>query len=105
LTTNDNILLVQSGSGKNATFDIVGPESSKAWIRGVGRLTVITSDQLTFTSADGSDYRFVSDDWLLEMDSTQIALPDGSQKLQGVAVWKVITAAFPGQSPDYPVVT
>jgi energy-coupling factor transport system substrate-specific component len=100
LTTNDNILLVPSGSGKNATFDIVGPESSKAWIRGVGRLTVIASDQLTFTSADGSDYLFVSDDWLLKMDSTQIALPDGSQKLQGVAVWKVVNAAFPGQNPN-----
>jgi hypothetical protein len=34
------------------------------------------------------------------MDSTQIALPDGSQKLQGVAVWKVVNAAFPGQNPN-----
>jgi hypothetical protein len=34
------------------------------------------------------------------MDSTQIALPDGTQKLQGVAVWKVINAAFPGLAPD-----
>lgn len=100
LMSNDNIMLVQSGSGKNATYDIVGPESSKAWIRGVGRLTVIVSDQLTFKSTDGSEYRFVSDDWLLEMDSTQIALPDGTQKLQGVAVWKVINAAFPGLAPD-----
>ena len=100
LNANDNILLVQSGSGKNATFDVVGPESSKAWIRGVSRLTVIVSDNLVFQSADGSEYLFKSDDWLLDMDSTQIALPDGTQKLQGVAVWKVISAAFPNQVPQ-----
>jgi ABC-type thiamin/hydroxymethylpyrimidine transport system permease subunit len=100
LNSNDNILIVQSGSGKNSTFDVVGPESSKAWIRGVARLTVIASDELVFTNADGGEYIFVSDDWLLEMDSTQIALPDGSQKLQGVAVWKVVSAAFPGQTPN-----
>ena len=100
LNSNDNILIVQSGSGKNSTFDVVGPESSKAWIRGVARLTVITSDELLFSNADGSEYLFVSDDWLLDMDSTQIALPDGSQKLQGVAVWKVVSAAFPGQTPS-----
>jgi energy-coupling factor transport system substrate-specific component len=100
LNTNDNILLVQSGSGQNATFDVVGPESSKAWIRGVSRLTVIVSDKLFFQGADGSEYRFESDDWLLDMDSTQITLPDGAQKLQGVAVWKVISAAFPNQTPQ-----
>lgn len=100
LNTNDNILLVQSGSGQNATFDVVGPESSKAWIRGISRLTVIVSDKLFFQSADGSEYLFESDDWLPDMDSTQIALPDGAQKLQGVALWKVITAAFPNQTPQ-----
>lgn len=100
LNSNDNILIVQSGSGKSSTFDVVGPESSKAWIRGVARLTVIASDELLFSNADGSEYLFVSDDWLLDMDSTQIALPDGSQKLQGVAVWKVVSAAFPGQTPS-----
>jgi len=100
LGSNDNILIVQSGSGKSATFDVVGPESSKAWIRGVARLTVIVSDNLVFQSADGSEYRFESDDWLLDMDSTQITLPDGAQKLQGVAVWKVISAAFPNQTPQ-----
>ena len=100
LGSNDNIMIVQSGSGKSATFDVVGPESSKAWIRGVARLTVIASDNLVFKNAEGSEYQFVSDDWLLDMDSTQIALPDGSQKLQGVAVWKVVSAAFPGQTPS-----
>ena len=99
LNSNDNIMIVQSGSGKTATYDVVGPESSKAWIRGVARLTVIVSDQLILRNADGSEYVFVSDDWLLDMDSTNIALPDGTQKLQGVAVWKVISAAFPGQIP------
>jgi len=100
LNSNDNIMIVQSGSGKSSTYDVVGPESSKAWIRGVARLTVIVSDQLVFRNASGNEYVFVSDDWLLDMDSTQISLPDGTQKLQGIAVWKVITAAFPGQTPD-----
>jgi energy-coupling factor transport system substrate-specific component len=100
LNANENILLVQSGSGKNATFDVVGPESSKAWVRGIARMTVIASESLTVMDQAGASHPFDPDAWVLEMDSTQIALPEGSKKLQGVPVWKVIQAISPEAVPE-----
>jgi ABC-type thiamin/hydroxymethylpyrimidine transport system permease subunit len=90
LKTNPNILLVQQGQGKNAAFDIVGPGSSKAWVRNVVELTASISQGLTIQTMDGEFLKFNPDDWLLEMDSTQVMLPSGSQKLQGVPLWKIV---------------
>ena len=90
LKTNPNILLVQGGKGKNASFDIVGPESSKAWVRNVSSFSVIQAEGLTITTPTGERDQFVPDMWVSDMESTQIALPNGSQKLQGVPLWKVI---------------
>jgi hypothetical protein len=90
LKTNPNILIVGQGRGQNLTFDIVGPESSKAWVRNVVKLTVSISQGLTIQSSDGEIINFNPDDWLLDMDSTQVMLPSGSQKLQGVPVWKIV---------------
>jgi hypothetical protein len=91
LITNDNILLVQSGRGENAAFDVVGPQSSKAWVRNVSRITVITSESLEIVDITGKSHNFNPDEWVSEMDSTQVNLPEGSQKLQGVPVWKILS--------------
>ena len=99
LETNDNILIVQNGSGKNASIDIVGPESSKAWVRNVTLLSVITSESLTILDPTGETQAFDPDTWISEMDSTQVGLPDGYQKLQGVSVWKVIQSLPNAASP------
>lgn len=90
LHANPNILVVQQGQGHNASFDLVGPESSKAWVRNVIRITVAETQGLTIKSMSGEFSTFNPDDWLADMDSTQVALPTGSQKLQGVPLWKVI---------------
>ena len=100
LETNDNILVVQNGSGKDASMDIVGPESSKAWVRNVTLLSVIASESLTIFDDAGSTYAFDPDAWVSEMDSTQVSLPDGYQKLQGVAVWKVLQSILNTESPS-----
>jgi hypothetical protein len=93
LETNPNILLVQSGQGKNASFDVVGPKSSKAWVRNVEILTIITGGSLEIRALDGQVGLFDPDEWTAEMDSTQVSLPSGSQKLQGVPVWKIIESS------------
>lgn len=94
LENNQNILVVQKGRGNDSSFDIVGPESSKAWVRSVSRLSVIKAEELSITKPNGEIYQFDPDEWISEMDSTQISLPEGSKKLQGVPVWKVIQANF-----------
>lgn len=100
LATNENILVVQNGTGKNASMDIVGPESSKAWVRNVTLLSVITSESLTILDSAGTTFAFDPDAWVSEMDSTQVALPDGYQKLQGVAVWKVLQSMLNSTLPS-----
>jgi len=90
LMTNPNILAVQSGEGQNASFDIVGPESSKAWVRNVIEMNISISQGLVIQSTDGETFTFNPDEWLSEMDSTTVALPNGSSKLQGVPLWKII---------------
>jgi len=100
LENNQNILVVQKGRGNASSFDIVGPESSKAWVRNVSRLSVIKAEELSITKPNGEIYQFDPDEWISEMDSTQISLPEGSKKLQGVPVWKVIQANFNNNEPS-----
>lgn len=100
LSSNKNILLVKSGQGENASFDIVGPESSKAWVRNVTQIIVISAEGLQILDSDRNTYLFDPGEWLLEMDSTQISLPQGTQKLQGVSVWKIIDEYITGNQPS-----
>lgn len=100
LGTNDNILIVQNGTGKHASMDIVGPESSKAWVRNVTLLSVITSESLTILDSTGTAFEFDPNAWISDMDSTQVGLPDGYQKLQGVSVWKVLQFNLNGTYPS-----
>ncbi len=79
LQQNNNILIVQQGHGKNASFDVVGPESSKAWVRNTVKLTVIASDGLSITTPAGIEVEFNPDEWVAYMDSTQISLPEGTK--------------------------
>jgi len=100
LQTNPNILLVRQGKGNNTSFDVVGPQSSKAWVRDISKLTIIAAEGLTITNASGGIITFDPDQWLLDMDSTQIALPGGSQKLQGVPLWKIAEAYSGDEQPQ-----
>lgn len=100
LESNPNILAVKQGQGQNTSFDIIGPESSKAWVRNLMNITVIASEGLTIIDQNGVDREFDPDEWVSEMDSTQVALPQGSKKLQGVPVWKVIDANLEGETPS-----
>jgi ABC-type thiamin/hydroxymethylpyrimidine transport system permease subunit len=100
LETNPNILAVREGQGQSASFDIVGPESSKAWVRNVIEINVIVSQGLMITDPAGEIHEFDPDQWVSEMDSTQVALPEGSKKLQGVPLWKVIKAYADEETPQ-----
>ena len=97
---NQNILLVQQGEGRNASFDVVGPESGKAWVKNTIKLTVIASEGLMIYPQDGEGLAFNPDEWVTNMDSTQVALPEGSKKLQGVPIWMVIESLLTDQIPQ-----
>ena len=100
LEINQNILLVPQGRGSDASYDIVGPQSSKAWVRNVSKLSVINAQGISIINQSGETNQLDPDEWISEMDSTQINLPEGSKKLQGVPVWKVIQANYNNNEPS-----
>jgi len=90
LNTNHAILLSPQGKGKGFSFDIVGPESSKAWIRGVKEILIIDEAPLIISGAIAEEYEFNPDFWLANMDSTKLDIGEGSLKYQGVPLQLVL---------------
>lgn len=96
LNSNENILLVEKGSGKNRSYDIVGPESNKAWVRNVTNITIISSEGINIIIQDDRTYEFNPVEWQHEMDSAEFDLPGGQRKVQGVPVHKIIESLTNG---------
>ncbi len=89
--TNPNLILVASGEGTDASYSIVGAENSKAWVRGVAEIDVIQSIPVRIFYESKAVTEFKPQKWQYEMDSARINLAEGSKKLQGVAVNKVLS--------------
>lgn len=93
--SNDSLVLVRKGTGEDASYDIVGAESSKAWVRNIAQLTVIGASSLDITGALREPGSYEPAAWQEEMDSTNVALSTGSQKLQGTPLGLVIASLQP----------
>jgi DMSO/TMAO reductase YedYZ molybdopterin-dependent catalytic subunit len=92
---NDSLILAVQGRGEEASYHVVGAESSKAWVRNVTEMTVIASDPLEITGALDAPEPYRPAAWQNEMDSTQIDLGEGGQKLQGAPLGAVLASMEP----------
>jgi ABC-type thiamin/hydroxymethylpyrimidine transport system permease subunit len=92
---NDALLLSSQGEGEETSYNIVGAQSSKAWVRGVEELVVVGAATLEVSGALDAPAPYNPDDWQFEMDSTRLDLGDGPRKLQGVPLGKVLAAMEP----------
>lgn len=101
--TNPDLILVASGEGSDASYSVVGAENSKAWVRGVAEIDVIQSTPITIYYDSKVVTEFHPQSWQFEMDSARINLAEGSKKLQGVAVNKVL-ALIDDPAIDYSTV-
>jgi len=63
-------------------------------------MRVIAANNLAIIDQSNEEYYFNPDEWVAEMDSTMIALESGSQKLQGVSVWKIVSSTINQQAPN-----
>ncbi len=95
IMTNASLLLASQGSGDSVSYNIVGAESSKAWVRGVSRLTVIRQTTLEITGALAAPAPFNPLDWQLQMDSINLDLGEGARKVQGAPLGAILTAQQP----------
>ena len=90
----DLILTLEEVSG-NKRFNIVGAQSSKAWVRGVKKLRVIGEEQIQISGMVENPFIFLPEEWIEEMDSTYLNLDGETTKLQGIAVRLLWTYARP----------
>lgn len=93
--TNDALLLAPVSEGEEASYNLVGAENSKAWVRGVAELVVIGASTLEVEGALAQPAPYDPDDWQFDMDAARLNLGDGPAKLQGVALGKVLAAMQP----------
>jgi DMSO/TMAO reductase YedYZ molybdopterin-dependent catalytic subunit len=92
---NSGLLLSSQGEGDDAAYDLVGAKNSKAWVRGVSELVVVSSATLEMSGALDKPALYDPDDWQFEMDSTRLDVGDGAHKYQGVPLGLVLRALEP----------
>ncbi len=87
--SNPNLILSQQESGEKSTFNIVGANSSKAWIRGVREIKVTRINGLEIEGSVLNPFFFNPLEWISEMDSTLFIINGEPKKLQGVPLMKI----------------
>ena len=92
---NESLLLAPQGKGEDASYNIVGPRNSKAWVRGVEEMSVIGAAALEVTGALEHPSPYDPDDWQFEMDSTSLDVGEGPKKYQGTPLGQVLQAMNP----------
>ncbi len=83
LSSNSSILVQPQGQGANRVYNLVGPQTKKAWVNGVVEITLVNAEPLPLL-VDGNTRYFNPSDWVEEMDSTRLDVGNGLKKYQGV---------------------
>jgi ABC-type thiamin/hydroxymethylpyrimidine transport system permease subunit/DMSO/TMAO reductase YedYZ molybdopterin-dependent catalytic subunit len=97
---SDTLILAVKGEGKQTAYDIVGAESSKAWVRSVAQLTLVQPTTLSFTGALGAPGVYAPAEWQSHMDSASVRLRAGSAKLQGTPLGAVVASMDPAPTAE-----
>ncbi len=92
---NPALLLAPQGEGDAATYNLVGAENSKAWVRGVSRIEVVGAAPLEITGALAEPAPFDADAWQFEMDRATLVLEGESRAVQGAPLGAILAAQQP----------
>lgn len=92
LSKNESLLLVPQADGGENSYNLVGAKNSKAWVRGVQAILVVSPPVLEITGMVESPGEFNPDEWQFEMDSTAISIGDISGKFQGAAIGPILSS-------------
>jgi ABC-type thiamin/hydroxymethylpyrimidine transport system permease subunit len=90
-----SLLLAAHGSGDDVSYDIVGAENSKAWVRGTAELIVVGSATLDVSGALENSAAYDPNAWQFEMDNAQLDVGYGPHKYQGVPLGQVLQSMEP----------
>ncbi|MGC9521533.1 MAG: ECF transporter S component [Anaerolineae bacterium] len=95
LRQNPNLLLSPQGRGEDRSYNLVGAESPKAWVRNVNRITVVAAQALEVEGALAAPDAYRPAEWQDVMDSTGIDLGNETRKLQGAPLGAVLESMEP----------
>lgn len=97
LRANPALLLAPQGEGDAATYNLVGAENSKAWVRGVSRIEVVGAAPLEITGALAAPAPFDAAAWQFEMDRATLVLDGESHAVQGAPLGAILAAQQPAE--------
>ncbi|MBN2556222.1 MAG: ECF transporter S component [Anaerolineales bacterium] len=104
IRTNPALLLAPHSDDDETSFDLVGPESSKAWVRNVTEMVLVQPEVLEIRGAVSAPGVFRPEEWQLEMDSATVDLSGGARKLQGVLLNSILDAMQPDAQAAHVVI-
>ena len=93
--SNENLIISQQKSGNNIVFNIVGPKSSKAWLRGLIEIKLTKINSVEVSGSVFNPFVFSPEQWVSDMDSTYLNIGGEQKKLQGVPLEKIWNFAEP----------
>jgi len=88
--TSESLLLAPQGKGEDATYNVVGAENSKAWIRSVAEITVVAPSAVDVAGKVDSPGPYDQNAWQYEMDATRLDVGQGVRKYQGAPLGMVL---------------
>lgn len=92
LRDNPAILLASQGEGDDRSYNLVGAANSKAWVRGVQAIQVVSPPRLEISGLLDQPGDYNPETWQFEMDSTFLTIGETSEKYQGAILGPVLEA-------------
>jgi ABC-type thiamin/hydroxymethylpyrimidine transport system permease subunit len=83
LGENPSIVVAPSGTKDEASYDVIGPLNSKAWVKNVSEILVISLPVVEINGTVENPIQYNPVDWQFQMDSSNLDVGDGLNKYQG----------------------
>jgi len=92
---NPNLLLSHRGEGDEVSYEIVGAENPKAWVRNVVELELVPLALLPLRGALEMPEPYNPSDWQDQMDNARLDFGLGEVKVQGTRLKAILERAHP----------
>jgi len=92
---NDQIIIDVQNEENDVSYNLVGPESPKAWVRGVSELILIKNEGIQVKGAVNMPFIFLPEEWQKLMDGVKIHFGEDQIKLQGVQLREIVDRSEP----------
>ncbi|HSQ27628.1 MAG TPA: ECF transporter S component [Anaerolineales bacterium] len=92
LNGNESLLLSPQSEGGGNSYNLVGANNSKAWVRGVQAILFISPPEIDITGMIDNPGVFDPNEWQFDMDSTTLTIDEITGKYQGAAIGPILSS-------------